>query len=154
MRDFLLHLALSQNAPTTYYITYDLYSTILTGKDQFRDVIPLPYSDRIMESYKILIHALQRGIKDLIENKLECIVRRVDMIHPKKSYSPPNTMTQQEVSSIISTISDFNMKHPSRIHSNTYKFPINTDLNEMKWYIELERNMTEWKKNKDMEEGY
>jgi len=116
-------------------------------------VIPFPYSDKIIESYKILIYALQHKIQDVVENKIESIVRRIDGILPKKSYSPSNTFTRQELSAIFSIISDSNAEHPIRVNSNTYTFPINTDLKEMKWHLELERNMVEWKKIKDIEES-
>jgi hypothetical protein len=134
-------------------IEYNFYSVIFIGKDPFRETIPLPFSDNVIESYKILIHGLQSKINDVVENKIESIKRRTNGILPKKSYSARNTFTNRELSDVIATISNFNTQRPIRAHNHAATFPMNIDLKkEMKWYIDLEKNMEEWKKIKDIDE--
>lgn len=37
------------------------------------DVVPLPYSSEVLESYRILTDALETRIPDIVENKIESI---------------------------------------------------------------------------------
>lgn len=124
---------------------------VFVGKDPLRDIIPLSYSEEIIESYRILIHGLQYMIKDVVQNKMECIIRRTEGIIPIRSYSPPDTFDSEQNSHIVSIISEFDTKNPSRAFNDSYTFPINA-VNEMKWYKDLESNMREWKKIKSIQD--
>jgi hypothetical protein len=41
---------------------------VSTGRDPFKDVIPIPYSKRVLEGYEIMIHGLQLILKDMVDD--------------------------------------------------------------------------------------
>jgi hypothetical protein len=52
------------------------------------DVIPLPYSDDVIESYRILVPNLQTMIGDIVRSKTTCIRRREVELDRSSSFRP------------------------------------------------------------------
>jgi hypothetical protein len=132
---------------------FDSYSMVFVGKTPLADLIPLPYADDVIESYRILVPTLQRMIRELVQNKIACIRRRVDGVMPSVSYSPPGTFTPEENSEIELAIIEYNEQYPNRAYSDIYDFPIcEGTVKNMRWYIDLAKNMKKWKEMKDIED--
>jgi hypothetical protein len=95
---------------------------VFTGKNPMVDVIPLPYSVDVIESYRILVPNLQRMIGDIVRSKITCIRRRAEGVIPCISYSPPDAFTQQEKSEIEIALKEYNDQYPNRAYSDVYGF--------------------------------
>jgi hypothetical protein len=124
---------------------FDSYTMVFTGPNPLVDLIPLPYSHDILESYRISLPTLQTRIMDIVQNKIQCIKKRVRGIIPTKAYAA-HLLTEDEQSRIVSEISKFDVEYPDRTHNDVYNFEMNKDyVREMKWYIDLDENMAKWK---------
>ncbi|MGH9925881.1 MAG: hypothetical protein ACREAS_11230 [Nitrososphaera sp.] len=127
---------------------FDFYSMVYTGKDPLSDVIPLPYSDQVINSYKILISSLRVLLEDLVSAKIECIERKVDGIVPTLDYSKPNVLSKEEVKRLLAIGRRFNKEHP--IHMKNYLHEIKMTYlkqEQLQWYIELDKLMLVEKKD-------
>jgi hypothetical protein len=118
-------------------IIFDSYSMISMGANPLLDVVPLPYSNDVLESYRALTDILETYIWDIVENKTECLRKRINGVIPSQNYSP-EIFSQEENSEIQSTLDEFDIKYPNRAYNDVYKFQI-TPKNtvDMKWYIDL-----------------
>jgi hypothetical protein len=122
---------------------------ILTGANPLVDIIPLPFSNNVIQSYRILLPALQEKIKDIVQSKIQCIRRRTEGIIPSKFYSEPDTFSEDEKVELISAIKIHNDRFPNRAYDEVYNFPITPDnVRDMRWYIDLDKNMEKWRKIK------
>jgi len=131
---------------------FDSFSMVFVGKNPLIDVIPLPYAEDVIESYRILVPTLQRMIRDVVQNKIACIRRRANGFVPCVSYASPSTFTPEENSEIELAIEEYNQQHPNRAFSDVYDFPINeNNVKDMRWYIDLDKNMKKWKEMKEIE---
>lgn len=139
--------------PSTSRI-FDSYSMISVGKDPLVDVVPLPFSDDIIESYDILTVGLETRINDIVQNKIECIKKRINGIIPVQNYSVAGTFSSEDDKEIISAIDEYDVQNPLRAFDDVYNFQITVDkVKNMKWYVELEDNMKKWRKLKEAEDG-
>ena len=132
---------------------FDSYSMVFVGKNPLIDVIPLPYASDVIESYRILVPTLQRRIREVVQNKIICIKRRAYGIVPSVSYSPPGTFTPNENSEVELAIKEYYKQYPNRAYSNVYDFLSNENMvKDMRWYIDLDKNMKKWKGMKEIED--
>ncbi len=135
--------------PTTVYPftsrRFDLYSLVFTADNPFIDIIPIPFSKDVIDSYRILLPALQYLVYDVIENKMECIYRGTDGVVPYHNYSPPNTFTPGENQEIMYALSDFHYLNPYRARLPFVDLLIRPKRNQVQWYVDLENNMKKWK---------
>jgi hypothetical protein len=130
-------------------IMFESYSMIFTGANPLVDIIPLPFSNDVIESYRILLPSLQKKIEDIVQSRIQCIRRRTEGIIPTKSYSAPDAFSEDEKMELISTIKIHNDQFPNRAYDDVYNFPITPgNVQNMKWYIDLDKNMEKWKKIK------
>jgi hypothetical protein len=126
---------------------------VFVGKNPLADLIPIPYADDVIQSYRILVLTLQRMIRGLVQNKIAGIRWRVDGVMPSVSYLPPGTFTPEENSEIELAIIEYNEQYPNRDYSDIYDFPIcEGSVKDMRWYIDLAKNMKNWKEMKEIED--
>ncbi|MFZ0895327.1 MAG: hypothetical protein WAZ77_12575 [Candidatus Nitrosopolaris sp.] len=72
---------------------------------------------------------------------------------PSVSYLPPGTFTPEENSEIELAIIEYNEQYPNRDYSDIYDFPIcEGSVKDMRWYIDLAKNMKNWKEMKEIED--
>jgi len=91
---------------------------ISMGANPLLDVIPLPYSNDVLESYRHLTDILEGYIWDMVENKVECLKKRINGVIPSQNYSP-GIFNQEENSDILSALDEFDIEYPNR-HTMTY----------------------------------
>lgn len=144
---FPMKLGYTANIPLPYTTTkFDFYSIIFTGKNPLTDVLPLPYSQRVIESYRNLITDLQFIIQHMILNKLDCITRCVRGIIPSDEIidsqrdQPANMLSQNDLSQMTECVSHFFEQHPVQARNPYFNFEINNiDRNDFLWYIQLDK---------------
>lgn len=155
---FPMKLGYTANIPLPYTTTrFDFYSIIFTGKNPLTDVLPLPYSPRVIESYRNLIIDLQFIIQHIILNKLDCITRCVsgiipadEIIDPQRD-QPVNMLSQNDLSEMTNCVSHFFEQHPVRARNPYFNFEItNIDRNDLLWYIQLDKLLDENKKKQKL----
>jgi len=114
------------------------------GTNPLLDVVPLPYSNEVLESYRILTDALETRIRDIVENKIESIKKRINRIIPSQNYCV-EIFSQEEHSEILSELNEYDVQYPNRAFDDVYNFQITSDnARGMKWYIDLESNLKNW----------
>jgi hypothetical protein len=123
---------------------FDFYSMVYTGKDPLRDVIPLPYSKQVIDSYQSFISKLEGLLRDIVFTKIECIERKVDGIVPSVAYYlKPNVLLKEEVERLPAIRHKFNKEHPIHMKNNNNNlFELKmADLTpeQLQWYVELDR---------------
>lgn len=124
---------------------------VSAGESLVSDAVMLPYSSDVIESYKILLPSLQLLIRDIVENKLLCISRRIDGVVPTKSYKPVNFYAPEENKKIEEMIQGFYNREQVR-YTTPYNFQLNANyMKGMTWYINLDKNMRRWKEKKENE---
>ena len=132
--------------------SFESYSMILTGASPLIDIIPLPFSNDVTESYRILLPSLQSMIVDIVQNRIQCIRRRIEGIIPPKFYAPPDTFSEDETMELISAIKLHNDQSPNRAYDDVYDFQITPDnVRDMTWYIDLDKNMDKWRRIKQIQ---
>jgi hypothetical protein len=95
-----------------------------------------------------------RRISDIVQNKIECIKKRINGIIPVQNYSVAGTFSSEDDKEIISAIDEYDVQNPLRAFDDVYNFQITVDkVKNMKWYVELEDNMKKWRKLKEAEDG-
>ena len=80
---FPIRYAGQPNLSRIFPLKFDFSTGVYIGKDLLRDIVYLPYSDDIIQSYKILLPSLQVFIKDTIISRLGCIQRGVFVLKHK-----------------------------------------------------------------------
>ena len=89
-----------------------------------------------------MLEALDTRIRDIVQNKIECIRQRKDGVIPQQNYSLPGTLSQEEDEEIMSATNEYDIRHPNRAYDDAYSFQITHDrAKDMKWYIHLDDNM-------------
>jgi hypothetical protein len=141
--------------PLTSGTKFESYSMISAGADPLTNVMPFPYSNNVIESYKILLPQLQYMISHIIRNKLECIARRVEGIIPKTYFSEGlNPYTLEEERKLGSSIDKFNGNNPIHLFDTDFHFLSTFDIKSLPWYTNLNQNLEKWKQiKKDAEEA-
>lgn len=124
---------------------FDSYSMVYYGKNPQTEVIPIPYSNDVIDSYKVLIIRLQEIIIHVINNKLECIKRQVAGIIPQQIGKSTNTFTSEEINLINTAREEFNALHINKAHADL-NLPLKFEpiLDKMVWYTHLDENMSDW----------
>lgn len=131
-------------------VTFDSYAAIYVGKNPLTDLTILPFSKAVLESYEILLPGLQFLIKDIIMNKMKSIMRRTNGIIPTEIYGDPRKNNEDEKSKYNEALVTFYNENPNRVFDiGLVNEANNSYLAEMSWYINFDRNMTAWKKNKE-----
>lgn len=90
--------------------TFDSYGAIYVGKNPLSDMVFLPFSQSILESYKILLPALQFLTKDIVLNKMKSIMRKTNGIIPTVVYGVPRKYNEIEKSKYTEALVDFYQK--------------------------------------------
>ena len=86
------------------------YAAIYVGKNPLSDMVFLPFSQSILESYKILLPALQFLTKDIVLNKMKSIMRKTNGIIPTVVYGVPRKYNEIEKSKYTEALVDFYQK--------------------------------------------
>ncbi|HZD36717.1 MAG TPA: hypothetical protein VE130_16045, partial [Nitrososphaeraceae archaeon] len=133
-------------------VKFDSYSMVSVGPNPLVDVIPLPYSEDVIESYNVLLEGLETRITDIVQNKMECIRQRKKGVIPTQNYSPAGTFSSEEDDKIVSAINEYDIQYPNRAYYDIYDLKLSVDsVQEMKWYLNLEDNMEKWKQQAESE---
>ena len=61
---------------------FETFNAVIVGNDPLKDLIMIPFSEKVKESSQILIHGLQKIITEIVSNRISCILRRVPGIIP------------------------------------------------------------------------
>jgi hypothetical protein len=124
---------------------FDSYSMIFAGKDPLADIIPVPYSESVIESYRNLVTDVQTFIQHMVNNHLDSLSRGTEGIIPTgqiidaQHYSQESILTDQELSEVVSCITRFNKTSPLHARSPFYNFEItNLNRDDVGWYVELD----------------
>lgn len=129
---------------------FDSHAAIYVGRNPLTDMVFLPFSNEVLESYKILLPTLQLLIKDVIRNKMKSIIRKTEGIIPMVIYGDPIKYTGEEKSKYNEALVDYFQKNPNRLFDIGLVNTANdTYLREMTWYTDFDKNMATWKKNKE-----
>ncbi|MDE1765834.1 MAG: hypothetical protein KGI27_06110 [Thaumarchaeota archaeon] len=116
---------------------FDSYAMIYVGSDPFTNVLPLPYSEEVIQSYDIMIKILQQFLNDVIVNKMTMIQRRCDGIIPLESYKQ-YMLTEKEKSDLSKAIEKFYESNPMRMYQQHHRFNTNIKKDDLKWYFDLD----------------
>ncbi len=127
---------------------FESVSIVFEG-DLFRQSIPIPYSNEVLEGYRYLAIAIQNMLDEIIRNKMSCIERHIDGLIPLENYSSI-ALTDEQRSDIISMISDLDHKRPIQAYDNVIIPTIQPSKDKIQWYIELEGFLTRCKNNKQI----
>jgi hypothetical protein len=121
---------------------FDSYSMIFAGKDPLVDIIPVPYSESVIESYRNLVTDVQTFIQHMVNNHLGSLSRVTEGIIPTGqiidalNYSQDSTLTDQELSEVASFITQFNKTWPLHARNTFYNFEItNLNRDDVGWYV-------------------
>jgi len=141
---------LSKYFPTPF----DFSTAVYIGNDQLKDIVFLPYSNEIIESYKILLPALQLFLKDVLINRLDSMSRGVEGIIPRHlSVNPFDAKSYEHEYS--SDLEKFELEYPKKFINVHFESVINDSyLKEMTWYTNLEENRKKWKENTKIEQNF
>ena len=132
---------------------FDMSNTVPIGPNPLVDVIPIPYSKQALESYHIIIHALQNILSDIVGNRIICIQRNLTAIIPGQRYDL--TALSQDESQLMKKIKNnfYASNPPGKIEIiDTY----NADVKKEKilWYVNLLNFLEECKQRMEIQEKY
>jgi hypothetical protein len=132
---------------------FEFCNMVSTGRDPFKDVIPIPYSKQVLEGYEIMIHGLQLILKNMVENRITCIQRDLNGLIPYQRYDLTN-LSPEEVTSMNKIVDDFYGMNPSKEIVISYNYNLTIKKEEIPWYLNLREFLDECKKRKDIQDKY
>jgi hypothetical protein len=143
---------ISANGINEYFDKFESFNAVIVGDNPLKDVVPIPYSKEVMESYEILIGGLQKMIKDIVSNRIGCIQRRIDGVIPDLIYNVETiTIDKTVMDKSIASFYEANPPVPITTHLN---FNVELAKESVAWYQNLDKFMTECRKRKQVSEEY
>jgi hypothetical protein len=142
-----------QSSSRGFFDDFEFCNIVPSGRDPFKDIIPIPYSKQVLVGYEIIIHGLQNILKDIVENRIICIQRNLNGLIPKQRYDLSN-ISSEEVSSMKKIVDDFYAKNPPREIAISYNYNLNINKEEIAWYLNLREFLDECKKRKEIQDKY
>jgi hypothetical protein len=140
------------NAPYPYTNKkFDSQSMVFAGEDPMKDAIPIPYSMDVMTSYEIMVSTVQKIILDIVDNKLGCLHRRIDGLIPLEMYGPLDNFSLDEIRLINAVTEKFYTSRPFRAINNFFQLNSPVRREQIEWYVELDKYLTECKTKGKME---
>jgi len=129
----------AEKTPKSILLTADFESVMVVVHDKnkpIENVLPVPHSKRILESYKIIIGGVQMLLKDMLENHW----MKID--HQMPNYLPPRVYGMDKLSSedlkkyrkIVEKL------QPKPRIPAAHEIAVHTDLKKewLKWYLSLD----------------
>jgi hypothetical protein len=127
----------------------DFSSGLFVGKNMLTDFVFLPFSDEVIESYKILIPALQILLKHVVSQRLDCFARGVKGSVPSSTFISPYELQEYE-NEYTDALQKFQTAHPQKFFDAHVTSVANDKyLREMTWYTEFSNNMERWRQHKE-----
>lgn len=84
---------------------------VFTGKDPLKDNLTIPYSDDVIEGYRIIFDSLQNLILDLLSAKIGSLERELDAVFPNVSFAP-DSLSKAEWETYSTILKKFEEKYP------------------------------------------
>lgn len=132
-----------------YAKQFDFISIVYVNKNPFEEPKIIPYSDKVKESYHIIIHGLQQRLQDLVTNRM-AFIQRGKKIPPIPWRSAPY-FTPEEMKILDKILSQYNKDNPP---VNT-EFKINYQIRNLdSWYAHLDEFIKTCSKTKQMDEEF
>ena len=129
-----------------YQLKSDFYTSILVGDNIMKDFTLLPFSEEIIESYKILINGIQLLLDSVVRDRIQCIQRKVDGVIPLK-FANINLSESKKYDNILLDVNrKFNSIYPKKFLDIYFNFENNSEYaKQMTWYTNLQKNKQKWK---------
>ncbi|MGI0074033.1 MAG: hypothetical protein ACREA3_09505 [Nitrosotalea sp.] len=132
-----------------FFKNFDFSSAVLVKEHEpFRDMQVIPYSEDVIEGYKIMIKDIRKFLRRIIENRIGCIQREVDWIIPTTSFSV-QLFSMDELRKIKSKSEKYLSDNPPKNTSFNFNFHLN--LKNDSWYKKLPEFLKECRRIGQME---
>lgn len=136
-----------------FFQPFESHMLVQVGDDPLNDLKIIPYSRKVLESYKIVFNSAQKLVYDMAENRLACIQRKVDGLIPQDFYDITKYSTD-ELQKIKEKIEKYYKDNPT-VHTD-FEFHSNPIHNrgDYSWYLNLEQFLAECEKNAQLQLEY
>lgn len=115
---------------------FDSVNIVSAGEDPLKDVIPIPFSKEVLEGYRIIIHGIQNLLKDIVNNRIECIIRNIPTIIPKNRYNL-TVISKDEVKIMEDELDKHNSLHPIESININVVNEKEIKKESLEWYLQL-----------------
>lgn len=114
--------------------SFEVFNVISDGIDPVKDIVIIPYSQRVMKRYEEIINKLQTLLLELTENRLECLKRNIPGMIPRKYREDLFSSQEKELMQI--KIDNFYSTHPIKEISTKLHSDVNVEKESIQWYLE------------------
>lgn len=132
---------------------FDSTMLVSKGPDPMQDIIPIPYSKKVLDAYIIIIDGIQKILTDMVTNRIVCIERGINGIIPPQTYAP-YLFNREEWLHMEKKVDEFLIKNPIKDLPKKLNFGGQVRSEDIKWYLELSEFLEKCKKIKEENEKY
>ncbi len=130
---------------------FETFNAVIMRNDPLKDLIMIPFSEKVKESYQILIHGLQKIINEIVSNRISCIQRRVPGIIPLLRY---NVTLPIDKGVVEEGIANFYETHPAIPIITDLKLSADLKKESIEFYDNIEVFLEECRKRKEVADEY
>lgn len=110
-----------QSSSPGFFDDFEFCNMVPIGHDPFKDVLPILYSKEALDAYQIIIQGLQLILKDIVQNRIDCIKSNLIGLIPNQRYNLSN-LSLEEASSMKKIVDDFYVINPSKEITISYNY--------------------------------
>jgi len=115
---------------------FETFTLVAEGPNPFEDIVTIPYSKDVMKRYEKIIAELQTLLREMTQNRIECLKRNVYGIIPERGREDLFSSHERELMRI--KIDDFYHKHPIGDVPTGFNPNANVKAEKIQWYLKEE----------------